>query len=154
MARSLDRQATELYRAFSDLVRQYQFRDREEICCRGISVSQCYALSHVRDRGPCTMGDVAAALRLDLSTITRLVDQLEGKGLIRRARSEEDRRVCRLSLTRKGANLVGTIEGELVAEYRAVLQGIPAASREAVLDAIEGLKTAFEERRAARGAQR
>jgi DNA-binding MarR family transcriptional regulator len=147
MASTLDRQAEELYRTFLGLVRQYQFRDREEICCHGISVSQCYALAHIRDAGQAAMSDVAGALHLDLSTITRLADQLEDKGLIKRARAREDRRVNRLSLTRKGRALLDEIEAELVAEYRAVLQGIPASSRRSVLDAIEGLRLAFEARR-------
>ena len=58
--------------------------------------------------------------------------------------------MCRLTLTRKGKGLLGRIEADLVAEYRAVLQGIPAASRRPVLDAIEGLRVAFEARRATR----
>jgi MarR family 2-MHQ and catechol resistance regulon transcriptional repressor len=148
MARSLDRQAADLYRHLLKLVRQYQFRDREEICCNGISVSQCYALAHIRDERSCTMGDLASALSLDLSTITRLADQLETKRLIQRTRAEHDRRVCHLNLTRQGSDLLGKIEEELVVEYRAVLTGIPAASREAVLDAIAGLGKAFEERKA------
>lgn len=149
MASSLDRQAEELYRTFMKLVRQYQFRDREEICCHGISVSQCYALAHIRDEGSATMSEVATALHLDLSTITRLADQLEEKELIRRVRAEEDRRVIRMSLTRKGQGVLDAIEGDLVAEYRAVLQGIPPASRRSVLDAIDGLRVAFEARRSA-----
>jgi len=136
----------ELFRSFGKLVRQYQFRDREELSCHGVSVSQCYTLSMLRDEGPSTMGEVASALFLDLSTATRLVDQLERRGLIQRARGKDDRRVCRVSLTRKGSALVRSIGSELVQEYRIVLQSIPPAGREAVLAAIRGLATAFEQR--------
>jgi len=146
MAGSLDRQAEELYRSFLALVRQYQFRDREGISCHGISVSQCYALSHVRDQGSCAMSDVAAALFLDLSTVTRLMDQLEAAGLVKRTRGKEDRRVTVVSLTRKGTSLLGRIEGELIAEYREVLESVPASERRSVLKAIEGLRVAFEAR--------
>lgn len=146
MTRSLERQAQALYRTLGRLLRQYQFRDRAEISCHGVSVSQCYALSMLQSDGPCTMSDVAGALCLDLSTITRLADQLEERGLIQRTSAENDRRVCRMRLTPKGSTLVRSIESELVAEYRAVLQGLPAASREAVLAAIEGLGEAFEKR--------
>jgi hypothetical protein len=40
----LDRDTRDLYAALSDLVRLYQFRDRDTICCHDISVTQCYAL--------------------------------------------------------------------------------------------------------------
>src|SRR5690606_18937495 len=40
----LARDAAALQRALSDLIRVYQFRDRDRICCHDISVSQCYAL--------------------------------------------------------------------------------------------------------------
>ena len=146
MSRSLAQQADAFYRTFGRLVRRYEFRDREEISCHGVSVSQCYALSILRTEGPSTMSEVASALFLDLSTVTRLADQLEEKDLIQRERSEDDRRVWRMRLTRKGSALVRSTESQLIAEYRAVLQSIPAASRDAVIAAIEGLTTAFEKR--------
>ncbi len=37
----LRRSAVTLHRALTDFVRQYQFRNRNEICCYGITVSQC-----------------------------------------------------------------------------------------------------------------
>lgn len=146
MSDSLERQAESPYRTFSKLVRRYQFRDREGICCHGISVSQCYALSVLQETGPSTMSELAAALYLDLSTITRPADQLEEKGWVQRTLDEADRRVCRARITRAGRRLVRSIESELIDEYREVLRKIPTASRESVLSAMEGLLVAFEAR--------
>src|SRR5688500_8387945 len=39
--RQLEAETRELRRALSELVRVYQFRDRDRICCYDISVSQC-----------------------------------------------------------------------------------------------------------------
>ena len=41
---SLDRDAEALQDALSELIRVYQFRDRDRICCHDISVTQCYVL--------------------------------------------------------------------------------------------------------------
>ena len=44
-------------------------------------------------KGEAIMSDLAAALRSPLSTVTRMVDRLETKGLAERSRPEHDRRV-------------------------------------------------------------
>jgi DNA-binding MarR family transcriptional regulator len=55
-------------------------------------------------------GDTAAELAREANTdtgaMTRMLDRLEAKGLIRRARSEHDRRVVHLELTAEGQRLV------------------------------------------------
>ena len=74
MSPSLARQAESLYDVFSELVRGYQFRDREGICCHGLSVSQCYTLDALVRHGPASMGELADHLYLEVSTMTRVVD--------------------------------------------------------------------------------
>jgi DNA-binding MarR family transcriptional regulator len=50
-----------------------------------------------------TLADLARGLQLDPGALTRSLDRLEAKGLIRRERSEADRRVVKLHLTAEGA---------------------------------------------------
>jgi DNA-binding MarR family transcriptional regulator len=146
MSTTLRRQADRFYRVFAELVRGYQFRDREGICCHGLSVSQCYSLEAVYMNGPMTMGELASHLYLELSTVTRIVDSLVTKGLANRAEDAKDRRVCRVRLTRKGRSLVTKIRGELVKEHEAVLRAVPSESREAVISAMSDLLSVFIER--------
>jgi len=65
---SLSRDADEVQRALSDLVRIVQFRDRDRICCHDVSVTQCTALEEMIRRGPLTLNELAEALYLDKST--------------------------------------------------------------------------------------
>ncbi|WP_395688671.1 MarR family winged helix-turn-helix transcriptional regulator [Caenimonas koreensis] len=58
-----------------------------------------------------TVAELASACNLDAGGMTRLLDRLETKGLLRRVRSSEDRRVVNLELTDAG---------------REVAKGIPA----------------------------
>ena len=76
-ATPLDRDAAELHRALTDLIRVYQFRDRRRICCHDISVTQCYALDVLAAQGPVLLRELASALYLDTSTASRVVDSLE-----------------------------------------------------------------------------
>jgi len=146
MALNLSQQADRLYEVFVELIRRYQFRDREEVCCFGVSVSQCYALEALQRRGPMSMGELAEHLCLEISTVTRVVDHLVREGFAERAPCSQDRRVCRVELTRRGRSLVGKIRGELVAEYQEVLRHIPQESREAVISAVSHLLSAFTQR--------
>ena len=147
---SLNRQAERLYHVFAELVRGYQFRDREEICCHGLSVSQCYALDALETHGPMTMGNLAGQLYLELSTMTRVVDYLVAKKLATRVADAKDRRVCRVQISQQGRSLVSRIRGELMQEYKLILRAIPPESREAVISAISHLLSAFKERQESR----
>jgi MarR family 2-MHQ and catechol resistance regulon transcriptional repressor len=57
--------ADALNSAVSDLVRVYQFRDRDRICCYDISVTQCYALETLVEHGPMRSQSLAERLLLD-----------------------------------------------------------------------------------------
>jgi DNA-binding MarR family transcriptional regulator len=60
------------------------------------------------DEGPQRLGGIAAAFRLDPSTITRQVQAVERLGLVERAGDPLDRRATLLSLTAHGAQAVDT----------------------------------------------
>ena len=49
-----------------------------------------------------TAAELARACRLDAGAMTRMLDRLEAKGLLRRERSAADRRVITISLTDEG----------------------------------------------------
>src|ERR1700754_3464708 len=93
---ALERDARALYGALSDLIRVYQFRDRDRICCYDVSVSQCYALEEVVRQGGMSLNDLAARLYLDKSTASRVVDSLERKGYVARTPHPSDRRAVLL----------------------------------------------------------
>ncbi|SUC58290.1 MarR family transcriptional regulator [Pseudomonas aeruginosa] len=51
----LMRDAEELHEALNQLVRVYQFRDRDRICCYDVSVTQSYAVETLVRKGPMRM---------------------------------------------------------------------------------------------------
>ena len=146
MPAPLTLQARQLYQAFSALVRAYQFRDRDGICCHGISVSQCYALDHLATRGPRTMGELAGDLYLEVSSMTRAVDALVSDGLVDRVEDKRDRRVRRIEITASGRQLLEKIQTDLIREYERVLAEIAPESRPAVIQAVNALLEALQQR--------
>jgi DNA-binding MarR family transcriptional regulator len=144
MARTLLDQAMDLQRAVSGLVRKFQFRDRNETIAYGLSVSQAYVLRALREHGALKMGELAAEMRLSVSTMTRVVAQLDRKSLVRRSPDARDGRVCHVALSARGQSQWQRIEDELVAADLEVLQTIPSAERETVIRAIGKLSESID----------
>jgi DNA-binding MarR family transcriptional regulator len=117
----LEADTVELNRALTELVRVYQFRDRDRICCYDVSVSQCYALEAIVLEGPLGLNELAARLYLDKSTASRVVDALEKKGYAERRARPEDRRALRLVATEAGRELYARIQGDILAQERELL---------------------------------
>jgi DNA-binding MarR family transcriptional regulator len=117
----LEQDAQELYAALSELVRVYQFRDRDTICCHDVSVTQCYAIEALLRRGPSGLNELATELYLDKSTTSRVVGTLVRKGYVARADHPEDGRAVVLSVTSAGRKLHDRIRKDLVEEERKLL---------------------------------
>jgi len=72
-----------------------------------VDLVQFRILVVVASRGPCSLGGVAEAVGLHVSTASRTCDRLVAMGLLDRAASPTDRRNLELTLTAAGQGLVG-----------------------------------------------
>ena len=70
-----------------------------------------------------TVAELARECRLDAGGMTRLLDRLEAKGLVRRVRSSEDRRVVNLELTDPGRTAAKRIPAVLCDAQNALMRG-------------------------------
>ena len=148
MCASLTGQAEALHRVLGNLIRGYQLRDRDEICCHGISVAQCYALQVVGEAGSPKMSELADRLQLKVSTLTRTVDQLVAQDLVSRCDDPRDRRICCVTLTPEGRRILDTINREIIEIEKDVLRRIPAEDREPLIRGLTEIADALAERRA------
>ena len=79
-------------------------------------------LAWLHDTGPLRPSALAAHFHLDASTISRQVASLEQAGLIMREPDAEDRRACRLRLTRHGQGVLTATRAERRGVVRDLLQ--------------------------------
>lgn len=135
----IDPDAEELYQALTALVRVYQFRDRDRICCHDVSVTQCYCLEAVLRIGPCTLNQLAAELYLDKSTASRVVATLERKKYLVRRDHPEDARATWLEVTPAGRTLYQAIKCELVEEQGAMMTDLDGEARRGAITLIKRL---------------
>ncbi len=146
LAERIERQAEELDRLLTALIKRYQFRDRSTICCEGVTVSQCYVMKELGVHRTLTMSRLADLMCLTASTLTRVVDQLARKGYARRRPLPADRRVRCVELTERGHALLRRMEGMIRDSEREVLAQLPPPDREGLLRGLRALNAALEAR--------
>jgi DNA-binding MarR family transcriptional regulator len=143
---ALDRDAADLQTAVADLVRVYQFRDRDRICCHDISVTQCYALETLVEHGPLRLSALAERLFLDKSTTSRVVGTLVKKGYVEQGADAQDGRAIALSVTRKGRSLCARITDDLIDQQKQLLQDLDPDVRTGVVRVLRRLAQAADAR--------
>jgi MarR family transcriptional regulator, organic hydroperoxide resistance regulator len=72
----------------------------------GLTGSQLWVVKLLEETSPMKVSDLARRMYLNPATMVGLLDKLEAKGLVRRVRSAEDRRVVHIDLTEQGRELV------------------------------------------------
>ena len=128
----IDADTADFYEALQEVLRAYQFRDRDRSSSCGLSVNQCYALEAIDRWGPLTVNDVAARLALDKSSASRIVSSLETAGLVRRSALPSDGRVAQLDATREGAELHARIRAAVMEGHQALLSDFEPEVRRAL----------------------
>ena len=94
-----------LYAATNSITRYYRFYLKEI----GITYPQYLVLITLWESSTSTASEIGAILKLDLPTITPVLQKLDAMGFIVRKRSEQDNRVVLVSLTKKGLEIEKTI---------------------------------------------
>jgi DNA-binding MarR family transcriptional regulator len=113
-------------------------------CGKPVSVAEAHALLELSQHGPLPQSDLAAWLRLEKSTVSRLVAQLEQREWLTRERSTVDKRMLLLSLTEEGRRIAGELAEARQARFERLLAAIPEAQRDEVLRALSVLVEAID----------
>lgn len=144
--RTLGRDASGLYAVMTDLLRLYQFRDRDRAGYHGLTVTQCYVLDALERAGTSTLRSLAAELRLDKSTASRIVSGMLRRGFVRRGADPGDGRAMRLESTATGRRRYARVRRDLVAENARLLKEFSPATRQNLIRLIRALAAAVARR--------
>jgi DNA-binding MarR family transcriptional regulator len=120
-------------------------------CGEPVPVSEAHALVELARDGPMTQLALSARLRLEKSTVSRLVGQLTNRGWVRRDKRAGDTRLVWLELTELGHQMAGDLAAARAARFARLLEAIPADRRAAVIDALTLLVEASQDPVAQRG---
>lgn len=104
-----------------------------------LTAAQAHALMWLGHDGPLTMGELARAVRVNERTATGLVDRMERAGLAQRQRDARDRRVVRVTLSRKGWGAFRKLERHMFTRMTGLLGMMDAADRKTLFQILEKL---------------
>ena len=136
---TLDEGAERLHRLTKELIRRYQFRDWNQVCCYAISISQCHILEVLAEEGDLTMQQLARQMFKSISTMTRVAGQLVRKGYIRRRQDPGDRRSVYVSIMPQGKAIIAAIQRDMIETQKAILHTVPANEWAGAFKVLEGL---------------
>jgi len=111
-----------------------------------LTFSQWTTLVALHDGRIKTAGDLAHNICHDAGSLTRLIDEMERRGLVTRSRSETDRRVVTLSLTARGSALVEQLAPRVMNLWNGLLAGFTHAEVDTLIDLLSRLVVAAEAR--------
>lgn len=113
-------------------------------CGQPLPPSDAHALTEIVSEGGLTQRELVDRLRLDRSSVSRLVDRLVARGWVERANGP-DRRTVRLLATSAGQQVAADVAGARAKRFAALLEAVPPDRRDDVLDAIRLLTVAARE---------
>jgi DNA-binding MarR family transcriptional regulator len=93
----------------------------------GFTFTQWVVMMHLRDGLAPNAKDICVQLRHDSGAVTRILDQLEARGLLARERSLDDRREVKLRLTDAGHQMVESLIPLVVDKLNFVLRDFSSA---------------------------
>lgn len=114
-------------------------------CGAPVSVGEAHALFEISRRPGISQNDLAAHLRLEKSTVSRLAKLLEQRGWLDRARDVTDARLLRLHVSSAGAKMARRLAASRRAKFSKAFEAIPAQKRQAVLDSLSLLSEVLDE---------
>ncbi|OHE66041.1 MAG: hypothetical protein A2Z99_06540 [Treponema sp. GWB1_62_6] len=120
--------------------------ERETDCC-GVTSAQCHLLLESEDNPGASLGELAAALDLDKSTLSRSADGLASAGLLARAVDPANRRKVVIGLTEIGAEKVAAINRLCDDSYGRMFEFIPENKRTQVVESVGLLADALRRKR-------
>lgn len=122
-----------LHQAISALIRVYKITELgagEGQEKKYLNPADRQTLLFVGERGECIANDVGQYLRIAPTTASSIIDRLVRRGFLSRERTEENRRVVRLRLTKEGRKVQDRTMQHNLANCRAMLAALQPSEQE------------------------
>lgn len=112
-----------------------------------LSSEQWILLNWLHANGRAEQAELAQALCKDKASITRLLEALRSKGLVRKIRSEEDRRRQAVELAERGQELLHILLPKVLKEYEELAAQLDPEEENALKGALNKLFDYLEKKK-------
>ena len=120
-----DRYDLRILLAIRQIMRAVAVQSRRLAAVHQVTGPQLACLIAAADEGSATATGIARQVHLSPSTVVGILDRLEGKGLVRRERGRDDRRVVHVSATDLGRSVAANIPFPLQNALSKALHPLP-----------------------------
>jgi len=128
----LDRRAADLREVVQDILKQFQ--SVNAAAANGphveLKMQELRVVELLGNEGPRMMRQLAEYLAVAVNSVTSIVDGLETKQLVRRTRSDQDRRVIRVELTDAGREIYDSLVEVNLRLFRSMLGALSEEEQE------------------------
>src|SRR5947209_4351752 len=99
----------------------------DEVCCEGLTTRQCGILRTLADSEGAPISDLAASAGISPSAMTRALEKLEARALVKRVRGHaNDGRAAMVAISQRGRQVRGKIDRLMLERTRTILTALPA----------------------------
>ncbi|MBW1720998.1 MAG: MarR family transcriptional regulator [Deltaproteobacteria bacterium] len=139
-----DRLGEEVLVALRRIIRAIDMHSRYLAKHFGLTGPQLLVINQLHKAGSLSGSDIARAVSLSQATVTGILDRLEKRGLIRKVRSDVDKRRVMVSLTSQGLKLLDQAPPLLQASFLDQFDSLKPWERTLVLSALQRLVDMFD----------
>jgi len=138
MARQIEE---DILRSLRRISRAIDVHSRKLVNDLGLTGPQLVVLRTIARVGPLTPSAVAREVSLSQATVTGIIDRLSGRQLVTRERSERDRRLVAVRVTKAGQTLVDSAPSPLQDRFVERLAALPPPEQEQIRGALDQIVT-------------
>ncbi len=135
-----------ILRALRRITRAIALHSKQLAACSNITAPQLVCLHTIIANGPITATAISREIHVSASTVVGILDRLEEKGLIRRERGREDRRIVFVSATPAGMELARSAPSPLQQTLAAALNELPELEQATITLSLERIVDILEKR--------
>ena len=133
-----------ILRALRRITRSIALHSRQLAACSHITAPQLICLRAVISLGPLTATAISREIHASPSTVVGILDRLEDKGLVRRERSREDRRIVFVTATEAGIALAKDTPSPLQKKLADALKALPELEQATITLSLERIVDLME----------
>ncbi len=133
-----------ILRALRRITRAVALHSRQLSACNKITGPQLVCLRTVIEKGPMTATNISREVHVSASTVVGILDRLEDKGLIKRERGRQDRRIVFITATDAGRQLAKETPSPLQQKLVESLQALPELEQATITLSLEKVVNLIE----------
>jgi DNA-binding MarR family transcriptional regulator len=138
-------EAARLHELLMDVVRVAGLLQDRSVGGHTVSMSQVFALHELDTDTPLSQRDLADRLQLEKSSVSRMVAEMERKGLLRRERDPDNHRQYRIRLTDHGRATHARMASTFHQHYERLVASMTSGERAALLKGLPALVRAIRQ---------